>query len=98
MSGKTLAQLKVELMDNPEFKAAYDALDEEFALARELIAARARAELTQDELARRMQTSQSAVARLESGKGAPGIKTLRRFAEATGSRLRITFEPISPLR
>ena len=53
-------------MKDPEFKKEFDALEPEFALARELIGARTRAKLTQAQVAHRMGTSQSAVARLES--------------------------------
>jgi len=78
---------------DPAYKAAYDALDEEFELARALIEARTRAGLSQTQLARRMKTSQSYVARIEGGKVRPSADALERFAEATGTRLRITFEP-----
>ncbi|WP_202390346.1 helix-turn-helix domain-containing protein [Tsuneonella aeria] len=54
--------------------------------------ARARAGLKQAELAERMGTSQSAVARLESGKGRPSVATLEKLAQATGSKLRIALE------
>jgi ribosome-binding protein aMBF1 (putative translation factor) len=57
------------------------------ALRREMIAARMRARLTQGELARRMGTTQSVIARLELGGRSPNIKTLRRLAQVTGSRL-----------
>jgi transcriptional regulator with XRE-family HTH domain len=75
------------------YKAAYLALDEEFQLARALIEARTRAGLSQTQLARRMKTSQSYVARIEGGKVRPSTDALERFAQATGTRLRITFEP-----
>ena len=68
------------------------ALKSKFALARAVIEARVAANLTQAQLARKMSTTQSAVARLESGKSLPSTKTLERLAEATGTRLRITFE------
>lgn len=77
---------------DPAYRAAYDALNEEFQLARVLIEARARAGLTQTQLARRMKTSQSYVARIEGGKVRPSTDALERFAQATGTRLRITFE------
>ncbi len=79
---------------NPAYKKAYDALDEEFALIAEIIKARAKAGLTQAELAKRMQTTQGAIARLESGSGLPSTRTLKRFAAATGHRLKISFEPV----
>jgi ribosome-binding protein aMBF1 (putative translation factor) len=78
------------------YKAAYHALDEEFQLARALIEARTRAGLSQTQLARRMKTSQSYVARIEGGKVRPSTDALERFAQATGTRLRIAFEPAAP--
>jgi len=78
-------------MKDPEFRLEYDALEEEFALARALIEARANSELTQEQIAERMGTSRTAVARLESGRANPSLKTLKRYAEATGSKLHISF-------
>jgi ribosome-binding protein aMBF1 (putative translation factor) len=81
--------IKAELLSDPEVKREYDALEQEFAIASELIRARARAGLSQAELAERMGTSQSAIARLESGRTLPSAKTLIRFAEATGSKVEL---------
>ena len=83
-------------MKNPEFRAAYDALDEEFALAGALIKARGDADMTQEQVAEAMGTTQAAVARLESGRTMPSTRTLERFAKATGTRLRISFDPEKP--
>jgi transcriptional regulator with XRE-family HTH domain len=49
--------------------------------------------LSQAELARRIETTQSAVARLESGRSNPRLDTLDRAIAATGQRLAITVEP-----
>jgi ribosome-binding protein aMBF1 (putative translation factor) len=81
--------IKAELLADPETKAAYDALAPEFEIAAELIRARLRAGLSQEELAARMETSQSTIARLESGQSLPSTKTLLRFAEATGSKVKV---------
>jgi ribosome-binding protein aMBF1 (putative translation factor) len=89
-----LKDLKKRLLKNPEVRKAYDALEEEFALAAAVAKARMRAGLSQAELARRMKTTQSTVARLESGRGRPSTRTLARFAKATGHRLTIRFEPV----
>ncbi len=83
---KRLDSVKKTMLADHMVREAYAALDEEFALARELIAARVRAGLTQAELAQRMGTTQSAIARLESGVRLPSVKTLLRFAKATRSR------------
>lgn len=80
---------------DPEFVKEYDALEDEFALANALIGARVRAGLTQTQLAERMGTSQSAVARLESGRRLPSVATLEKLAAATGSKLRIVLEAAS---
>ena len=82
-----------EWRKDPEFVAAYDALEEEFAIAEALIRARAHADMTQDQVAQAMGTTQAAVARLESGRSMPSTRTLQRFAEATGTKLRISFVP-----
>ena len=86
--------LHADWMRDEEYRAAYEALEPEFALARAMIGARARAGLTQEQVAERMATTQSVVARLESGRVRPSTKTLERYARATGTRLRISFEPV----
>jgi len=83
---KKLDKVKRRLLSDPGVKEAYDALQPEFALARELIAARARAGLSQAEVADRMGTTQSVVARIESGAQLPSMRTIVRYARATGSR------------
>ena len=85
--------LKKKLKD-PKFKAEYDRLEPEFALARELIAARAKAKLTQAQVARRMGTSQSAVARIESGR-TPSLTSLRKYARAVGRKVEIKLSKAS---
>jgi len=82
-----------EWMKRPDFVVAYDALDDEFAMAAVLIRARAGADMTQEEVAKAMGTTQAVVARLEGGKSKPSTRTLERFAKATRTKLRITFEP-----
>lgn len=72
--------------------------DDDLAIAAAMVQARTQAGMTQEQVAASMQTSQAAVARLESGKGKPTYQTLLRFAHATGTRLRIRFEPIEPPR
>ena len=91
-----IKELHSEWLQDPAYRVAYDALDEEFSLVQALIEARVRAGLTQAELATRMETSQSAVARLESGRVNPSARTLERFAKATGTRLNIRFDPVVP--
>lgn len=84
--GKTLRELKEELLAEPRIRRAYEALAPEFELAAELVRARALAGLSQTDVAERMGTTQSAVARLESGRAKPSLTTLQRYAAATGAR------------
>jgi len=80
-------------MQDPEFRAAYEALEEEFSLAEAIIKARSDADMTQEQVAAAMGTTQTAVARMEGGH-LPSTRTLQRFADATGTRLKISFEPV----
>ena len=88
-----LVDLHKSWSEEPEYRAEYERLGPEFALARSLIEARTRARLTQAELAERMATTQSVVARLESGRVCPSTRTLEKVARATGTPLRIEFDP-----
>ena len=80
-------------MRDHRYRRAYEALGKEFELAAAMISARTRAGLTQAQLAKRMGATQPFVARLESGRTRPSTRTLERVAQATGTRLRISFEP-----
>ncbi len=86
-------ELTKKMLSNPEVKAEYDSLEEEFSLFDELLKARMNAGLTQSEVANRMGTKTPAVARLEAGGGnkqhSPSISTLRKYASAVGCHLEI---------
>ena len=90
-----LEDLKARFMEDPEFRREYAWADEEYALVEALVRARTEARLTQAELARRLGTTQSAIARLEGGRVSPSFATLRRYAEATGTRLTVGLERIA---
>ncbi len=89
----THAKLKARALADPEVKAAYDALEPEYKLITELLRARKKSGLTQAQIATRMGTTNTAVARLEAGGGrkrhSPSVATLRRYAKAVGKRLDI---------
>ncbi len=89
--------LHAKWRQDPAYRRAYDALGPEFQPARVLIEARISAGLTQAQLAERMQTTQSVVARLESGRARPSTRTLEKIERCTGTRLRISFEPVGAL-
>jgi ribosome-binding protein aMBF1 (putative translation factor) len=88
-----ITELHKKWMKEPKYRKAYEALEEEFVLASAVMDVRNRAGLTQQQLARRMGTTQPVVARLESGRSRPSMRTLERLADATGSRLLISFAP-----
>lgn len=88
-----LAELRQRLLEDPAVRKEYADADAEYSLLEELVRARTRANLTQAELARRIGTTQSAVARLEGGRVSPSLATLRRYAEATGAELRVSLQP-----
>ena len=89
-----LRNLHEKWSKDPAYKEAFDELEEEFALAAAIAEARGRAGLTQEQVAERMHTTQSNIARLEAGRTTPSTRTLERFAQAIGARLKISFEPI----
>jgi ribosome-binding protein aMBF1 (putative translation factor) len=82
------------LKQRPGYAKALADFEEEFKLAGMLIGARARADLSQEQLAARMKTTRTVISRLESGRMKPSMRTLERFAQATGHKLRIAFEPV----
>jgi DNA-binding XRE family transcriptional regulator len=88
-----LAQFKTRAFTRPGVKKAYDDLGDEFAFLDEVLKARAEAGLTQGEVAARVGTTQSAIARLESAqpKHSPSIATLQRYAKALGCKVEIRF-------
>lgn len=91
ISAKNLHQ---KWMADPSYREAYEPIAPEFEIARELIAARARVGLSQAEVAQRMGTTQSAIARIESGKQKTSTRTLERYARATGSMIKISLVPV----
>jgi ribosome-binding protein aMBF1 (putative translation factor) len=93
MKRTTVDDLHKKWMQSPKYRREYKALEEEFSLAAALIEARARAGLTQEEVARRMKTTQAVIARLEGGGSMPSTRTLEKYAKATGTKLKISFEP-----
>ncbi len=89
----THAELIKKALSNPEVRTAYDALETEFALLRQMLRARNKAGLTQAEVAERMGTKAPAITRLESsltsGKHSPSLATLQRYAKAVGCTLQV---------
>ena len=89
----SLARLRRKLLTDPETKAEYDRLGPVFAVVGEMIEARQAAGLTQAEIAARMGTSQSVVARLENARHMPTFDMVARYAAAINHRLDIHIVP-----
>lgn len=87
----THKELKVRALKRADVKSEYDQLDHEFAFLDEFLKARSSAGITQAEVAERIGTTQSAIARLESGSGkhSPSLATLQKYAHALGCRLEL---------
>ncbi|MDD5234441.1 MAG: helix-turn-helix transcriptional regulator [Syntrophales bacterium] len=78
------------------FNKVYEDLKEEYTLVREMLTARSKSGLTQEDVAKLMGTTKSAISRLESaGKHAPSLSTLKRYAHAVGCDLEIKLIPKS---
>lgn len=86
----THEELHNRLMKKPGFKKAYDDLDLEFAIIRAIINARAKRGMTQEKLAKKIGTKQSAIARLESGRGNPTLAFVQKLANVLNLDLKLT--------
>lgn len=90
---KDFKEFKKEALEKPEVKAIYDSLSDEFELKSKLISLRKAANMTQEEIAKKMNTTKSSISRLESlnAKNSPSFATLKAYANALGKKLRVEF-------
>lgn len=90
----TFTEFLDEQLQDPEFKAEYDALEPEFTLMQAMIDARKTTGLTQKQLSEKTGIAQSDISKLESGNANPSLKTLQRLANGLGMRIKIEFQPL----
>ena len=91
--GKNIEEKHREmLVEDPDYAQAFAGMEEDFQLVKELIKARIRSGLTQKQLAEKMGTTQSSVARLESCTSLPSLRSLKKYAYATGNKIRISLD------
>jgi len=90
---RTLESALTEQMENPEFKAEYEALEPEFAIIQAIIDARKNSGLTQKQLSEKAGIAQGDISKLENGNANPSLKTLQRLASAMNMKLKIEFSP-----
>ena len=88
-----LKELTNELLQDPEFKKEYEALQPEMEITRAILDARMKSGLTQKELSARSGISQADISRLEKGTRNPSIALLKRLADAMDANLKIEFVP-----
>jgi len=89
---KDFNEFKKHLLRNKEFREEYERLGPEFELVRLLIRKRLEKGFTQQELARKVGTKQSAISRLESGRYNPTVDVLRKVARALNANLKISIQ------
>jgi DNA-binding XRE family transcriptional regulator len=87
-----LSELKSKWLKDSKVKKAYANESLEFAIAKKLISERLKARLTQEEIAKKMGTTQSAIARIESGAQLPSMKTIESYAHALGKFPEVRFK------
>ncbi|MCX6793621.1 MAG: helix-turn-helix transcriptional regulator [Candidatus Gottesmanbacteria bacterium] len=87
-----LEKLKADLMKDPEFRREYERLEPEFQIASQMIGARIKKKMSQEELARRAHTGQAVISRLEGMNAHPSISLLSRVAQALGTKIQITIQ------
>lgn len=85
----SFAEMHREAMKDPEFRREYEALKPEYDLMCAIMDARLKKGMTQAEIARRAGTTQSAIARFESGKTNPTLDFASRILRAVGARLEV---------
>lgn len=85
--------VRASVLADPEVRTEYEALEDEFDLARTVIALRSESGLTQRELAERIGLKQPQLARIEAGRQLPKLETLAKLAAGAGYALEINFVP-----
>lgn len=91
---RTLEQALAQRMQEPEFRAEYEALEPDFAIIQAMVDARRQSGLTQKELSEKTGIAQGDISKLENGSANPSLKTLRRLAEGMGMQLKLEFLPL----
>ena len=79
-----------KLMKDPEYRREYEKLETEFQIARQMIEARVKKKMSQEELARKANTGQAVISRLEGMNAKPSISLLERVAKALNIKFHLT--------
>lgn len=90
----THSELKAQLLRDSGFKREYDKLEPEFQVARQMIEARIKQNITQQQLAKKAKTGQAVISRLEGMNAKPSLSLLTKIASALGTEIKITIKPL----
>ena len=89
--GIPFEKLKADLMKDPAFRREYEKLEPEFAIVRAIVEARAKKNISQEELAKRMGTGQAVISRLENANASPSLALIKRLANALNLKVELRF-------
>ena len=84
------SELRKELLNNDEIRTEYEALRPQYELIEQIIIARTKQGITQEELAKRAGTKQSNISRFEGGNYNPSLEFMQKMAQGLGKELHIT--------
>ena len=79
-------------MKDPKYRREYENLETEFQIARQIIGARIKSKMSQEELAKEVGTGQAVISRLEGMNGKSSISLLERVARALNTKIRVTIQ------
>lgn len=85
-------ELHRKWMKDPEYRREYEKLEIEFQIARQIIGARIKRKMSQEELAEKAGTGQAVISRLEGMNAKPSISLLERIARALNTKIRVTIQ------
>lgn len=85
-------KLHMDLMKNPKYRREYEKLETEFQIAKQVLEGRLKRKMSQEELAKKINTGQAVISRLEGMNGKPSISLLERVARALETKLSITIQ------
>ncbi|MEA3360059.1 MAG: helix-turn-helix transcriptional regulator [Thermodesulfobacteriota bacterium] len=100
MTRPTFYDFKKKALSDPDVRAEYESLSAAYHLRKKLIGLRKKAGLTQEELARRLNTQKSNISRLENvhSKISPKLSTIEEYINANGFKLELDFVPQKKLK
>ena len=90
---RNYSEYKEKVLQNPEIKAEYDALQPEYDIIQAMINARVEQNITQKELSARTGITQADISRIENGTRNPSLKLVKKLAQGLGMQLKLEFIP-----